>query len=352
MNRQSFIPCFILTVVLVAGVAFAAPPPNEVRLRGTLGDKSEFRMALQRDGGKVTGTYFYVKYKSPIPVRGTWSGPVLKLEETGADGKVSGRFEGRVGASGRIEGTWTRADGTKSFPFRAEPEGIDHAASPWNGDWTRTAGGEWESADLKITVTTGNALSFELMAFSGSHSGEASGSARIEDRKAVWTDAETGCRMVFALEGDAIRLEASDACTSLAGMGVLFGGTYHRGKIKSAPTNLLSRGVFESEAQDKAFRTLVGSYYDRFASCFHLVGEEDDLDGFGARVRQGFVRGIAPSMSAIVMIDAKNRIWAAVVDEEAEAVRYFTSVAGSKQELPKTIRAWLQSSAYSKIIRQ
>ncbi|MBP7867719.1 MAG: hypothetical protein KA419_17445 [Acidobacteria bacterium] len=352
MNRLSFIPCFLLTVVVAAGVATAAPPPNEVRLRGTLGTKSEFHMALQRDGDRVTGTYFYVKYKSPIPVRGTWSGPVLKLEETGADGKVAGRFEGRVDAAGRVEGTWTRADGAKSFPFRAEPLGIGNVGSPWNGDWTRTAGGEWESADLKITVTSDNAFSFELMAFSGSHSGEASGGARIEGRKAVWTEAETGCRMVFTLEGDTIRLEASDACSSLAGMGVVFDGTYRKGKIKAAPASLLSRGVFETESQDAAFRALVGKHYDRFAACFHLVGEEEDLDGFGARVRRGFVRGIAPSMNAIVMIDPNNRIWAAVVDDEAEAVRYFTSVAGSKQELPKTIRAWLQSSAYPKIIRQ
>lgn len=86
--------------------------------KGTINNKYEIEMTLNSDGGSYyNGEYYYTKNKQPIQLRGqlTDDDAHLVLEEyVGMD--MTGKFEGTLSNRG-YSGTWTSADGKRSYPF-------------------------------------------------------------------------------------------------------------------------------------------------------------------------------------------------------------------------------------------
>lgn len=90
--------------------------------KGSINNKYAIEMTLTTDGGAYyTGEYMYVKNKRPIQLSGQLvdDGDRLVLEEYVGD-KMTGRFDGILGRSG-YSGTWTSADGSRSYPFSVRP---------------------------------------------------------------------------------------------------------------------------------------------------------------------------------------------------------------------------------------
>ena len=86
--------------------------------QGTLNDKYGIEMTLTSDGGAYyTGEYFYTKNKTPIQLRGQLVDDYehLVLEEY-VGMNMTGKFDGILSVR-KYSGTWTSADGEKSFPF-------------------------------------------------------------------------------------------------------------------------------------------------------------------------------------------------------------------------------------------
>lgn len=86
---------------------------------GTINDKYAIEMTLTSDGGAYySGEYFYTKNKTPIQLRGELTDDYehLVLEEY-VGMEMTGKFEGTLSDDGYY-GTWTSADGTKSYPFK------------------------------------------------------------------------------------------------------------------------------------------------------------------------------------------------------------------------------------------
>lgn len=97
-----------------------------------------FDLRLPEIGGKVAGTYLYIKHGMDIPVSGDKKGDSLSLEET-SGGKVTGIFDlKRLGGDGEDEerwvGTWNKPGKRKSLPvfLRRVPSGFKacHLADP------------------------------------------------------------------------------------------------------------------------------------------------------------------------------------------------------------------------------
>jgi hypothetical protein len=77
--------------------------------------------------GKVTGTYFYVKWLKDIEIRGTVDdGRNFVFYEYDKDGNITGSFKGRFSKpdNGELIGTWSRPDGTGSKPFYLDLDNI------------------------------------------------------------------------------------------------------------------------------------------------------------------------------------------------------------------------------------
>jgi uncharacterized protein YecT (DUF1311 family) len=204
-------------------------------------------------------------------------------------------------------------------------------ASVWAGQWERVGAGRFDTATLNISQATSQGFAFELEAMSGGNSGEASGQASIQGAKAWFID-ESGCRLDFKLAKGRITLEGNQACQSLAGMGVHFDGQYARvgtqPPAKPAPPS----------PQEKALADLTGKYYETFQDTMQMQGEDQDLDGLGAKVTSYGVRGLFTAQESIVMHGARGKVWAAVID--GEVVRYFSNDPAWLKRLPRTIEDW------------
>lgn len=90
--------------------------------KGSINNKYAIEMTLTTDGGAYyTGEYMYVKNKRPIQLSGQLvdDGDRLVLEEYVGD-NMTGRFDGILGRNG-YSGTWTSADGSRSYPFSVRP---------------------------------------------------------------------------------------------------------------------------------------------------------------------------------------------------------------------------------------
>ena len=96
--------------------------------RGSLSGKP-IQMTLTRDGDKLSGTYFYTKYKTDLKLSGTIDAAgKFKLQETEAAGKKTGEWEGiwkdDPNSSGiSLEGNWKKpgaSDDSSLFFYATE----------------------------------------------------------------------------------------------------------------------------------------------------------------------------------------------------------------------------------------
>jgi hypothetical protein len=312
---------------------------------GAIDGRLQIRMELDASGQRLTGSYVYVKYDKPIRLEGSVDpAGALVLTEYGENGSPTGVFRGRKLGEDRIEGTWSRPDGTRQLPFAVERIRERGAADVWSGTWELASANQFHGATLTIENEAADSFLFTLEATSGANVGEISGKARIERAGATFEDAENGCTLSFRRQGAQLDLEQTDGCSYYAGMGVFFAGRFERGAAPKV-ASLVDLGVLESAEQEAAFSKLVGEDLESYVNSFQMVYENEDLDGFGARVVWGGVRGLFTVMEALVMVAPEGRIWAAVLVSQGDAVRYHTNVPEWSGRLPRTIEAWRERFA-------
>ncbi len=215
----------------------------------------------------------------------------------------------------------------------------------WSGEWERIDSNKFDNATVKITDVTPKNFKFTIIAVSGAHVGETEGLAEIKGNRAFYA-AET-CRVIFKIVGADLTVQATEGCLKDAGTGVYFDGTYRKGEKVPAPT-LKSRGILRTEKEERAFRKLVGRDYELFVNSMQLIFQEDELDGLGARVVRGAVRGLFTIVEAIIMYRDADRMWAAVID--GDVVKYYTTVPEFRSRLPRTIEEWRESFKEKKVL--
>jgi uncharacterized protein len=220
------------------------------------------------------------------------------------------------------------------------------------GEWRRSGSTRYDPASLTITDATPGGFAFELFASSGAHLGQFEGMAVRNAADAVYQDEETKCEVRFSPGSDYLIVLTSSECSMMGGMGVTFDGEFRKENAKVLIPTLTELGVLDSKVTEKAFSALVGKDYDLFLSSFQISYEEDDLDGLGTKVVRGVVRGldVFASMEAIVMSRADGTILAAVVDENEDAIKYFSNDSKLKDRLPVTIDKWRAGFADMKVI--
>lgn len=124
-----------------------------------------------------------------------------------------------------------------------------------------------------------------------------------------------------------------------------FAGTFDFLGMRPIAARLSDADIIDEESESD-FKSLVGASYGRFLESLQLIYDNPDLDGVGAKVRSGSVRGRFGVREAIVMSTADHRIWAAVistVESDSTSISYFTNVESSRKVPPETIRNWLRN---------
>ncbi len=117
-----------------APVGGPAPAGEKFFFRGTIADKLRIEMALVREAERLNGNYFYPKVGKNINLNGTIdkSGNV-ELKETDENGKDTGVFKGKWKPAtnspdpnlNKIEGKWSKPDGSKETPFLVVQQPIE-----------------------------------------------------------------------------------------------------------------------------------------------------------------------------------------------------------------------------------
>ena len=217
-------------------------------------------------------------------------------------------------------------------------------ANDFVGSWSRIRSGQFERAELAIRTLKENTLSFKITAMSGANTGEVEGIAEVIGTHAVahLVDDASDCKIVFGMVEHAIEVEDSFGCNVYGGLNVFFDGIYDKAGTKESQQLLSDVGVI-GEKDEAAFKNVVGRTYDQFVNSMQLVYDGEDLDGFGAIVKSGGVRGMFSLREAIVMQGPGNQFWAAVISAtsaDATEISYFTNVETSRHVLPKTIQKW------------
>jgi Protein of unknown function (DUF3298)/Deacetylase PdaC len=111
----------------------AAPAGEKFYFRGWIANLS-IEMTLVRDAGNVTGTYFYPRVGKNIDLKGSIdSGGKIELRESDETGKDTGLFKGQWKSNemglAKIEGKWSRPDGSKETEFELAQQPIEFTAA-------------------------------------------------------------------------------------------------------------------------------------------------------------------------------------------------------------------------------
>jgi hypothetical protein len=111
----------------------AAPTGEKFYFRGWIANLS-IEMTLVRDTGQLSGTYFYPRVGKNIDLKGSIdSGGKVELRESDDTGKDTGVFKGQWKSDttgfAKIEGKWSRPDGSKETEFELTQQPIEFTAA-------------------------------------------------------------------------------------------------------------------------------------------------------------------------------------------------------------------------------
>ena len=113
--KSSVYKCAAVGLITLMAVFAAAAQTKGNLFRGSVGDK-KVAMELKRDGGSLSGTYYYLKSgaANKLTLKGTIAADgSFKMQETDASGKQTGEFAGKWKESDyesgiALEGTWVK----------------------------------------------------------------------------------------------------------------------------------------------------------------------------------------------------------------------------------------------------
>lgn len=221
MNR-----CAALLVLLFVPLCVQAQMPTPGEYAGTIKGTLPIRMSLKVEGQRITGSYYYEKYKKPIQLAGAVGpeGSVLLIESDGK-GAETGRFEGRFTDSGAFEGTWSNPGGSKVLPFSVRPAGGPPPSLDPTGAYSRGDG------SLDVRSLAGGRIEVHLVVVQGpgAHIGEVDAELDLSGDTAVYRNG--ACEITFRFGADSALVEQKGTDSDCDfGAFVTVAGTYNKKK--------------------------------------------------------------------------------------------------------------------------
>lgn len=220
--------------------------------------------------------------------------------------------------------------------------------APLKGKWLNSYSNQFASSTLEITEMGKNGFAYQIDAKNGANTGAIKAQAVFIDNDAISIDktqltdqAETPCLILFQSINNNLVITDNDACNSYFGNGVSFEGTY----VKDGKThvlNLQEQGLLDTKQQELEFKKMTGKDYELFVTgCGGSTSETEESQAPKANVHTAFMRGLANSSACIIMSD-NNKLWAAVIDDELEQIKYYTNDQGYFRTVPLSIDKWIK----------
>jgi hypothetical protein len=229
-------------------------------------------------------------------------------------------------------------ESVETEPTENKNQNNSSSSKKWDGKWS------WSDNHngrlLEIQEQSKGTFDFELMTNSGARVRMLDGVAQFTDNhKAKYVDKEYGCEITFIHNDDNIEVTANEECNQYTMDGTPFGGAYPKDG-ETVTNDLASLEVLPPAINDN-LKKITGENYEKFITNFETVSDDEDLDGFGATVITGFVKGAA-SLNGIIMYRENGDVWAAY-HEGGDVIYYFTNVPDSKSEVPLTIHRYYKN---------
>ncbi len=181
MNRVFKKSFFILLVFASLVSVNVASLQGEREFTGTINKTIRIRLRITQSGNTIRGSYLYEKVGKDITLNGTLSGKQMTLREYDDNGKQTGTFKGRFVTADSIEGIWTNAEGTKSFPFSL----VAASAIAGNASMSTGIDGKYERVDAKGRIERESAAQINIKML-------ANGMTQIEGEAVLVVDARRG----------------------------------------------------------------------------------------------------------------------------------------------------------------
>lgn len=208
---------------------------------GAINGNLKIRMFMFQDNNNISGTYIYEKVGREINISGSKdSAQNITLKESTPEGKQTGIFKGRFVTEDSIEGNWSKADGSTSFPFNLKA--ISFNANAINGTYNYKE----DNVDNSITITSIDAKHFKIKgdatfirdaAAGAVYTGEAEGKCELINNSAIYINdakapADEQCRFkIYFIENGLLVIDDSGHC---GGLDVTFTGLYKKAKPRSS----------------------------------------------------------------------------------------------------------------------
>lgn len=210
----------------------------------------------------------------------------------------------------------------------------------WLGTWEKRS---WlQDGNFQVQYVSGNALTFDLSATSGSLPWEAKGHAYLKDNyTAVFSSPlYAGCKITMHMLSDSVVQIDGSPCEAY-GKKVNYTGRFVNNKYlpERKQQTMLSLRILNKQ-QDAAFRKLVSEEYISFVNLTQRITEykPQKTGGNNVRIFSAKRDGVEGLTEYIMMIDNANHIWAALLVGGYQ-ILYYTNTPG-KKTLPQPIEQW------------
>jgi len=297
---------------------------------------------------KVTGTYYYDKYKTEIPLQGYIDDEIRGMillrmtEDTDKNGSVYVLFR----TDDYAQGFWK--SGETIYPMYLIREGSDAETPKPAGDEALAYKGLWygsrsyySGGEVIFTPLFSDFVFYDMSAHNGANSGwiESFGILENGSVKTVFSDttydSNENVFFSFKLKGTTLELD-SNMYDYMCGAGVAFSDKYTREEPYVPVPTARDAGIVDTEEMAEVFREITGDDFETFISYTQTVHYEDIiLDGKPAKAGKSYLRGM-PGMCFYIV--AESNIYAAYTDYDC--IRYYTNDSRYASELPEPMREW------------
>lgn len=205
---------------------------------GTIAGKYPVHLKLISDNGNLSGNYFYDKVGTSIEVKGTLTtDSIFNLNEFDEKGNQTGLWKGRLINQNKINGTWSKPNGTSPFDFNlivtsenyesSKNEIFDLKYSKYTGTYNSDFKKDGISVgELKINYIGNQKIDFSLIVATQDCIGDITGTAKIDlNGNAKYSG--DGCEsLTFNFKKGEVEIEENDC--NHHGAYCVFNGTYKK----------------------------------------------------------------------------------------------------------------------------
>ena len=206
---------------------------------GQINNKYDIQMKITSNNGNITGKYFYKKVGKDIVIKGTIDNQgKISISEFDNKGNQTGLFEGKMPNENKIEGTWSKPNGSNSMPFYLLASNTSYETSKKEIKTSKydNITGTYQSplndggismGTVKIMYLGNNRFYFEITtSHQAGCTGEASGTGII-DNNGIGRWSGDGCEsLTFKFSNGTVNIDEKNC--DLHGMRCWFEGEYKK----------------------------------------------------------------------------------------------------------------------------